>query len=92
VTVAHVCKGRGECNLPESMALWVGGRKTGVTLRYRFYGDCSSVGRVGDCESLGRGFEPRRSPQLMALSSSGLGHLPLTEKITGSNPVRVTKL
>ena len=59
----HKWYGGKGCAGPESSALWVGGRKTGVTLRYRFYGDCSSVGRVGDCESLGRGFEPRRSPQ-----------------------------
>ena len=30
------------------------------------------------------------SQNLLARSSSGLGHLPFTEKITGSNPVRVT--
>lgn len=31
----------------------------------KYYGVGSSVGRVGDCESLGRGFEPRPSPQIM---------------------------
>ena len=28
------------------------------------YGDCSSVGRVPDCDSGCRGFEPRQSPHL----------------------------
>jgi hypothetical protein len=28
----------------------------------------------------------------MALSSNGLGHLPLTQKIAGSNPARVTQM
>ena len=29
----------------------------------RFYGGCSSVGRVPDCDSGCRGFEPHQSPQ-----------------------------
>ena len=29
------------------------------------YGDCSSVGRALDCDSGGRGFEPRQSPHYL---------------------------
>lgn len=31
-------------------------------LRRHKYGDCSSVGRVEDCDSFGHGFDPHHSP------------------------------
>ncbi len=34
------------------------------------YGDCSSAGRAPDCDSGGRGFEPRQSPQTFPLKLS----------------------
>ncbi len=36
--------------------------KTVNLIQESYYGDCSSVGRAPDCDSGGRGFEPRQSP------------------------------
>ena len=40
-----------------------------ATMRAFFDGGCSSVGRVPDCDSGCRGFEPHQSPQIKTLVS-----------------------
>ena len=40
-------------------------------MRAFFSGGCSSVGRVPDCDSGCRGFEPHQSPQLAQVANSG---------------------
>ena len=44
------------------------------------------------CDLAIRGFESHQSPQVIRRSSSGQGHHPLKVEITGSNPVRRSKL
>ena len=42
-------------------------------LRRHKYGDCSSVGRVEDCDSFGHGFDPHHSPGNKICGGSSVG-------------------
>jgi hypothetical protein len=48
-------------------------------------GGCSSVGRVPDCDSGCRGFEPHQSPQLLLRLASPLGGIRLTSNLNLHN-------
>ena len=55
--------------------MWVNSADSRDSLNHRslaINGDCSSAGRALDCDSGGRGFEPRQSPHF-------LGSIPGTE-------------
>ena len=60
---------------------------------YGIDGGCSSVGRVQDCDSCCRGFEPHQPPQVLIwhFSIAGLMRYPVTVEITDSNSVSVAK-
>ena len=48
-------------------------------------GGCSSVGRVPDCDSGCRGFEPHQSPQLLLGLATSLGGIRLTSNLNFHN-------
>jgi hypothetical protein len=58
-----------------------------ATMRAFFDGGCSSVGRVPDCDSGCRGFEPHQSPQIKAPDTIGFRGFPFSG-LTIDEPVQ----